>query len=85
MGKTEAKNLDLKSKLSIALDTITDAEKDIEPFKKEFNDFKRDHTMSKKGLNFLNNEGLIINNDTLITKTNCIKLKSVVRENINLL
>ena len=27
--------------------------------------------------------GPISNNDTLITKTNCIKLKSVVRENIN--
>ena len=29
------------------------------------------------------NKSPIINNDTLITKTNCIKLKSVVRENIN--
>ena len=25
----------------------------------------------------------IINNDTLITKTNCIKLKSVVRKNLS--
>ena len=31
----------------------------------------------------IRNEGPIINNDTLITKTNCIKLKSVVRESIN--
>ena len=27
----------------------------------------------------------IINNDTLITKTNCIKLKSTLRENVKLL
>ena len=31
----------------------------------------------------IKNKCPIINNDTLITKTNCIKLKSVVRENIN--
>ena len=31
----------------------------------------------------IRNKGPIINNDTLITKTNCIKLKSVVRESIN--
>ena len=121
MGKTEAKNLDFKSKLSIVLDTIANAKKDIESFKNKFNDFKSDHAMSKKGLNSLNNEfydylikslkvndnlvklnndilmikneyyvnirnkNPIINNDTLITKTNCIKLKSMIRENINLL
>ena len=56
MGKTEAKNLDLKSKLSIVLDTTVNAKKDIESFKNEFNDFKCDHVMSKKGLNSLNNE-----------------------------
>ena len=119
MGKTEAKNLDLKSKLSIVLGTIANAKKDIESFKNKFNDFKRNHAMSKKGLNSpknefyyylieslkvndnlvkLNNDILmtkneyyvkiknkspIINNDTLITKTNCIKLQSMVRENIN--
>ena len=114
MGKTEAKSLDLKSKLSIVLATIANPKKDIESFKNEFNDFKSDHAMSKKCLNSLNNEFYdylikslkvndnlvklnndilmtkneyyvniknnrsIINNDTLITKTNCIKLKSVV-------
>ena len=119
MGKTEAKNLDLKSKLSIVSSTIAYTTKDIESFKNEFNHFKNDHAMSKKGLNFLNNEfydyltkslkvndnlvklnndilmtkneyyvktksqSPIINNDTLITKTNCIKLKSMVRENIS--
>ena len=31
----------------------------------------------------IKNKSPIINNDTLITKTNCIKLKSMVRENIN--
>ena len=31
----------------------------------------------------IRNKSPIINNDTLTTKTNCIKLKSVVRENIN--
>ena len=56
MGKTEGKNLDLKSKLSIVLDTIANAKKDIQSFKNEFNDFKSDHAMSKKGLNSLNNE-----------------------------
>ena len=53
MGKTEAKNLDLKSKLSIASSTIADAKKDIESFKNEFNDFKSDHAMSKNGLKIL--------------------------------
>ena len=93
--------------------------KDIESFKNEFNYFKSDHAISKKGLNSLKNEfydhlikslkvndnlvklyndilmtkngyyvnvknkSPIINNDTLITKTNCIKLKKMVRENIN--
>ena len=56
MGKTEVENLDLKSKLSIVSGTIANAKKDIESFKTEFNDFKSDHAMSKKGLNFLNNE-----------------------------
>ena len=56
MGKTEAKNLDLKSKLSIILDTIANAKKDIESFKNEFNDFKSDQAIFKKGLNSLNNE-----------------------------
>ena len=56
MGKTEAKNLDLKSKLSIVLGTIANAKRDIEPFKNEFNDFKSGHAVSKKGLNSLNNE-----------------------------
>ena len=119
MGKTGAKNLDLKSKLSIVSGTIAKVKKDIESFKNEFNDFKSDNAMSEKGLNSHNNEfydylikslkandnlvklnndilmikneyyvnirnkSPIINNDTLITNTNCIKLKSVVRENIN--
>ena len=110
MGKTGAKNLDLKSKLSIVSSTIANVKKDIESFKTEFNDFKSDHATSKKGLNSLKNEfydcliksfkvndnlvklnndilmtkneyyvniknkSPIINNDTLITKTNCIKL-----------
>ena len=52
MGKTEAKTLDLKSKLSIVSGTIANAKKDIEPFKTEFNDFKSDHAMSKKRSKF---------------------------------
>ena len=56
MRKTEASNLDLKSKLSIVSGIIANAKEDIESFKNEFNDFKRDHAMSKKGLNSLNNE-----------------------------
>ena len=82
MGKTEVENLDLKSKLSIVSGTIANAKKDIESFKTEFNDFKSDHAMSKKGLNSLNNEfydclikslkvndNLIkINDDILMTK-----------------
>ena len=121
MRKTGAKNLDLKSKLSIVSGTIANVKKDIASSKNELNDFKSDHAMSKKGLNSLSNEfydylikslkvndnlvklnndilmikneyyvnirnkSPIIINDTLITKTNCIKLKSVVRENVNLL
>ena len=112
-GKTGVKNLDLKIKLSIVSSTIANVKKDIKSFKNEFNDFKSDHAMSKKGLNSLNDEFYdqliksskvndnlvndnldilmikneyyvnirnksIINNDTLITKTNCIKLKSMV-------
>ena len=82
MEKTEAKNLDLKSKLSIVLDIIANAKKDIESSKNEFNDFKSDHEISTKGLNSLNNEfyGYLIksskvndnlvklNNDILMTK-----------------
>ena len=48
MGKTEVENLDLKSKLSIVSGTIVNAEKDIELFKTEINNFKSDHAMSKK-------------------------------------
>ena len=48
MGKTEAKNLDLKSKLRIVSGTIANAKRDIESFKTEFNDFKSDHAMPKK-------------------------------------
>ena len=83
MGKTGAKNLDLKSKLSIVSGTIANAKKDIESFKTEFNDFKSDHAISKKGLNSLNNEfydhlikslkvnvNLVkLNNDILTTKS----------------
>ena len=82
MGKPEAKNLNLKSKLSIVSGAIANAKKDIESFKTEFNNFKSDPEMSKKGLNSLNNEfydylikslkvndNLIkINNDILMTK-----------------
>ena len=56
MGKTGAKNLDLKSKLSVVSGIIANVKKDIESFKNEFNDFESDHAMSKKGLNSLNNE-----------------------------
>ena len=31
----------------------------------------------------IKNQGHIINNDMLINKTNCIKLKSMIRENVN--
>ena len=82
MGKTEVENLDLKSKLSVVSGTIANAKKDVESFKTEFNDFKSDHAMSKKGLNSPNNDfydclikslkvndNLIkINNDILMTK-----------------
>ena len=50
MGKTGVENLDLKSKLNIVSGTIANAKKD------EFNDFKSDQAMYKKGLNSLNNE-----------------------------
>ena len=50
--------------------------------------------MSKKNINSFNNEFIeylkeslkvchIINNDMVINKTNCIKLKSVILENVN--
>ena len=56
MGKTKLENLDLKSKLSIVSGTIANAKKGIESFETEFNDFKSDHAISKKGLNSLNND-----------------------------
>ena len=56
MEKTDVENLDLKSKLNIVSGIIANAKKDIESFKTEINDFKSDHAMSKKGLNYLNNE-----------------------------
>ena len=56
MGKTKLENLDIKSKLSIVSGTIANAKKGTESFKTEFNDFKSDHAMSKKGLNSLNND-----------------------------
>ena len=59
MGKTGAKNLDLKSKLSIVSGIIANAKKDIESFKNEFNDFKTDHAMSKTGLNSLKLNNLV--------------------------
>ena len=30
----------------------------------------------------IKNQRHVINNDTLITKTNCIRLKSMIRENV---
>ena len=76
MGKTEAKNLDLKSKLSIVSSIIANAKKDIESFKNEFNDFKSDHAMSKKGLNSLNNEFHDYLIKTLKVNDNLIKLNN---------
>ena len=76
MGKTEAKNLDLKSKLSIVSSTIANAKKDIESFKTKFNDFKRDHAMSKKGLNFLKNEFYDYLIKSLKVNDNLIKLNN---------
>ena len=52
MGKTGAKNLDLKSKLSIVSSTIANVKKETESFKNEFNDFlvklNNDILMTKK-------------------------------------
>ena len=106
--------MDLKSKLNIVIDIITNAKIDLESLKSKINDVKSDRAMSKKNLNSLNNEFIeylkeslkvsdslikidnyilmtkneyyvniknwshIINNDMLINKTNCIKLKSVI-------
>ena len=119
MEKTEVENLGLKSKLNIVSGIMANAKKDLESFKTEIKDVKSGHAMSKKNLNFFNNEFIeylkgslkvsdslikidndilitkneyhvniknrchIINNDMLITKTNCIKLKSMIRENVN--
>ena len=66
--------MDLKSKLSIVSDTIANAKKDIESFKTEFNDFKSDHAMSKKGLNSLNNEFYNYLIKSLKVKDNLVKL-----------
>ena len=52
MGKTGAKNLDLKSKLSIVSSIIANVKKETESFKNEFNDFlvklNNDILMTKK-------------------------------------
>ena len=52
MGKTEVENLDLRSKLKIVSGAIANAEKDLESFKTEINDFTSYHAVSKKGLKF---------------------------------
>ena len=119
MGKTEAENLDLKSKLNIVSGIIANAKKDLESLKTEIKDVKSDHAMIKKNLNFVNNEFIeylkeslkvsdnlikidndilmtksefhiniknqhhVIKNDTLTNITNCIKLKSTLREIVN--
>ena len=90
MGKTEVENLDLKSKLSIVSGTIANAKKDIESFKNEFNDFKSDHAMSKKGLNSLNNDfydcliKLLKVNDNIVKLSNDILMtKNEYYVNIN--
>ena len=70
------KNRDLKSKLSIVLDTIENAKKDIESFKNKFNGFKSDHAMSKKGLNFLNNEFYDYLIKSLKVNDNLVKLNN---------
>ena len=76
MGKTEVENLDLKRKLSIVSGTIANAKKDIETFKTEFNDFKSDHAMSKKGLNSLNNEFYDYIIKSLKVNDNLVKLSN---------
>ena len=76
MGKTKAKKLDLKSKLSIVSGTIANTKKDIESSKPEFNDFKSDHEMSKKGLNSLNNEFYDYLIKSLNVKNNLVKLNN---------
>ena len=60
MGKTGAKNLDLKSKLSIVSSTIANVKKYIESFKNELNDFKSDYAMSRKGPNSIKMNFMII-------------------------
>ena len=76
MGKTEVENIDLKSKLSIVSGTIENAKKDIESFKTEFNDFKSDHAMSKKGLNSLNNDFYDCLIKSLKVNDNIVKLSN---------
>ena len=76
MGKTEFENLDLKSKLSIVSGTIANAKKDIKSFKTEFNDFKSDHAMSKKGLNSLNNDSYDCLIKSLKVNNNLVKLNN---------
>ena len=51
MGKTDGKNLDLKSKLNIVSCIIANAKKDLESLKTEINNVKNDHAMFKKDLN----------------------------------
>ena len=82
MGKTVVENLDLKSKLRIVSGTIANA-KDIESFTNEFNDFKSDHAMSKKGVNSLNNEfynhlikSLKVNDNLLKLNNNILMAKN---------
>ena len=85
MRKAGAENLDLLSKLSIVSGTIANATKDIESFKNEFNDFKSDHAMSKKGLNSLNNEFYDYLIKSLKVNDNLVKLNNDILMNIMLI
>ena len=57
----------------------------IESLKVSDSLIKIDDILMTKNEYYVNikNQGHIINNEMLINKTNCIKLKSVIRENIN--
>ena len=46
--------MNLKSKLNIVIDIITNAKIDLESLKTKINDVKSDRAMSKKNLNSLN-------------------------------
>ena len=74
MGKINSENLDLKSNLNIVSGIIANAKKNLESLKTKINDVNSDRAMSKKNLNFFNNEFIEYLKESLKVSNNLIEI-----------